>query len=202
MMGRELRVYAREKLFTPDRAMSGLPLARVRELPWISFGLFVLTYGVFGWLVGEMVPHWQVWLLAHRPWFPWDMNGAIATQISWLFGGGLVLVLMVVLTAPMQLMQLLFGSWLRSDVKALISVLAWAIAAVLIICWIEQFIRFFVLLAAGMLCNLDLQLRGCRKWQVFVILTGTSLGSFALGGYLFSQWQIEIASLWSRLSLV
>lgn len=165
--------------------------------PWISLGLFCLAYGVFGWLVGEMIPAWQAWLLGHQTWFFWPIDQAIAFKMAWGFGGGLVLLLIVVLVAPLRIMQLLFGTWLRSDAKAFTSVLAWAFAAVLIICWLEQFVRFFVLLSAGILCHLDLQIRGYRVWQVFLILSGMGLGSFALGGYLFSQFQIEIAQFWS-----
>lgn len=182
--------------------MSGLSLTRVFSFPWISFGLFCLTYGVFGWLVGATIPEWQAWILGHHAWFPWTVNEAIALVMSWGFGGGLVLLLMVVVTAPMRVIHLLFGSWLQSDIKALLSVLAWAFAAVLIICWLEQFVRCLILVSAGMLCNLDLQLKGYTKWQVLVILTSVGCLSFALGGYLFTQLQIEISHLPKPLNVI
>lgn len=168
--------------------MTGFFLAKLRTFPWISLTLFCLTYGVFGWIAGLMLPTWEAWILRHQAWFLWEINPAIATQMAWGFGAGLIILLMIILTAPLQLMRVLFGSWLRSDTRAFISVLGWAFTAVLIICWLDQFARIFVLMAAGMLCHLDLQLFGCRAWQVFVILTVLSLVSYACGGYLFVQW--------------
>lgn len=164
-------------------------------LPWLSLGLFCLAYGVFGWLVGSMVPTWESWILDHRAFFFWPINPAIASGMAWSLGGLAVLLLMLILVAPLHLMHLLFGSWLRSDANAFVSVLTWAFVAVLLISWLEEFIRFFVLLSAGMLCHLDLQLRGARLWQVFIILTGLGLGSFAVGGYCFLHWPGAIA-LW------
>lgn len=165
--------------------MSGFSFGAVREFPWVSCGLFTLTYGAFGWLVGKQVPDWQAWILAHAAWFPWDINGAIATQMGWGFGCFLVLLLMVMLHAPLRILKLLFGSWLRPDAKAIARVLAWAFVVVLIVCWLAQFVRLFVLLAAGILWHLDLQLRGYQTWQIFVILTAIGFLSFAFGGYLF-----------------
>ncbi|MBV5260135.1 hypothetical protein FLX56_17110 [Synechococcus moorigangaii CMS01] len=171
--------------------------AQNHGFPWLSLGLFCLVYGVFGWLVGEMIPVWQGWFLAHGRWFFWPIDEAIAWQMAWGLGGMLVLLLMVILVAPLRVLHLLFGTWLRSDAKAFFSVLAWACAAVLIISWLEQFVRFLILIAAGMLCNLDLQLQGFTKWQVFGLLSILGGGSFAAGGYLFSQFQVEIAQWWS-----
>lgn len=168
--------------------MSGFSLSAVREFPWVTGGLFILTYGVFGWLVGEQVLDWQAWILAHAAWFPWDIDGAIAIRMGWGFGFFLVLLLMVLLSAPLRIIQLLFGSWLRPDAKAIARVLAWALMVVLIACWLAQFTRLFVLLAAGILWHLDLQLRGYQAVQIFVILTTMSFLSFALGGYLFMQF--------------
>lgn len=168
--------------------MSGFSLAAVREFPWITCGLFALTYGVFGWLVGEQVLEWQVWILAHAAWFPWDINGAIAIQMGWGFGGFLVLLLMVILSAPLRILKLLFGSWLQADAKAIARVFAWALMAVLIACWLAQFTRLFVLLAAGILWHLDLQLRGYQTWQTFMMLSTIGLLSFGLGSYLFTHF--------------
>lgn len=166
---------------------------------WVSLGLFCLTYGVFGWLFGEFIPSIQQWILQHYNYlqvtigdnyviFPWRMTEAIAYQLSWGFGGFLVMLIMVVLAAPSRIIRLCFGSWLRSDIKAFMLVLAWAFAAVIIIRWLRAFSRFFVLLSAGMLFHFDLILKGFRDWQVFIVLSAVSLGSYILGGYLYVIW--------------
>jgi hypothetical protein len=167
--------------------MSGSFLTKIRAIPWISLGLFCLTYGVFGWIAAGVFPEWEAWMLEHVAQIPWHIafDQAIAERISWWFGAGLILSLMIVLTAPLRIVRILFGSWLRSDAKALLSVLGWALAAVVIVCWLNQFARFFVLVSAGMLCYLDLQLCGYRNWQVFLVLSFLSLMSYWIGTYLF-----------------
>lgn len=163
----------------------------MQDHPWVSLGLFCLAYGIFGWLVGETATDWQGWILSHQDWFVWEifageMNEAIALQMVYGFGAMLIILLMILLTAPFKVMHVLFGSWLRSDTKAVISVLFWALAAVLIMTWSHYFARIFVLISAGILCHLDLQLCGYRSWQVFIILSLLSLGSYGLGLYSFT----------------
>lgn len=170
---------------------SDFTLAKVRKFPWVSLSLFCLTYGVFGWIAGATFPVWRTWILEHAVWFPWTINSAIAARMSRSFGVFLVVSIMILLAAPLRMTRLLFGRWLRQDTKSLLSVLGWAFAAVVIVCWLDQFVRFFVLICAGILGHIDLQLFGCRLWQVFVILSILSLGSYALGVYLFSIWGTE-----------
>ncbi|MGB2926979.1 MAG: hypothetical protein WBB82_16890 [Limnothrix sp.] len=179
---------------------SGSPIANVGRSPWVSLGLFCLTYGVFGWIAGMMATTWQDWILTHDGWFFWEIDREIAAQMSWGFGLFLVLSLMILLAAPLKLIRLLFGSWLRSDTKAILSVLGWAFAAVVIICWFDQFARFFVLISAGILSHIDLQLCGLRTGQVFLILTVLSFISYATGNYLFMQQGQEVARLLMGLS--
>lgn len=181
--------------------MSGFSLATVRGLPWVSLGLFCLSYGTFGWLVGGMIPTWQHWILLHLTWTPWVISGAIATQLAWGFAGLLVVLLMLLLTAPLRIMRVLFGSWLQSDVQAFVSVLGWAFMAVIVACWLDKVSRFLVLLSAAILCHLDLQYRGYRTWQIFGILSGLGLGCLAIGGYLFTRWHVQVAWLCQQLHL-
>lgn len=170
---------------------SGFTLAKVRKFPWVSLSLFCLTYGVFGWIAAATFPAWQDWTLEHSAWFPWEINPAIAHQMSWGFGLFLVISIMILLAAPLKMINLLFGSWIRQDTKAFLSLLGWAFAAVVIVCWFAQFVRFFVLISAGILSHIDLQLCHCRLWQVFVILSILSIGSYAIGTYLFFLWGTE-----------
>ena len=156
---------------------------KIRDYPWVSLGLFCLTYGIFGLLIGDSAPEWQNWILNHQNWFAWDVDEAIALQMVYGFGALCIFLLMILFTAPLKIVQVLFGSWLRSDTKAVISVLFWALTAVLVMTWLHHFARAFVLISAGILCHLDLQLCGCRVWQVFVVLTILSLGSYAIGVY-------------------
>ncbi len=131
----------------------------VKKLPWASLLLLVFTYAVFGWLIS--VPDFS-WLI-------------------WLSGAVYVLLITTALTAPLSLIRNLYSGWLKSDTRALISVILGAFVAVIILCWLRVFIRILVLLAAGALVRLDLQTVGCRGWNAFTILTVASLTGFSLG---------------------
>ncbi len=61
------------------------------------------------------------------------------------------------------------------------SVILGAFVAVIIINWIEVFIRILVLISAGALVRLDLQTAGYSNGQAFGIIVSVSLSGFGLG---------------------
>jgi hypothetical protein len=131
----------------------------VKKLPWSSLLLLLFTYGVFGWLISGADISW--WL--------------------WLMGGTYILLIALALSAPFTLMKNFYSSWLKSDTRAFISVIVGAFLSVIIIRWIEVFLRIMVLISAGALVRLDLQTGGYSKWQSFGILTAVSLVGFVMG---------------------
>ncbi|MBE9126377.1 hypothetical protein IQ257_16290 [Coleofasciculus sp. LEGE 07092] len=137
----------------------------VKKLPWTSLLLLLFTNSVFGWLIAA-----SEWMSkTDRPW------------LFWLMGAGYVVLIALALTAPLTLLQTVYGSWIKSDTRAFMSVIIGAFLAVLILCWINVFIRILVLLSAGALARLDLQVAGYKEWQAFVILAVFSLTGFGLG---------------------
>lgn len=130
----------------------------IKKLPWASLLLLVFTYGLFGWLISATDP---IWL--------------------WLMGASYILLIALALAAPFTLMKTFYTSWLKSDARAFLSVIVGAFVAVLIVTWIEVFVRILVLLSAGALVRLDLQTAGYNEWQCFSILVIVSLTGFGLG---------------------
>ena len=137
----------------------------MKKLPWSSLLLLVFTNSVFGWLIASSKLNSD----ASKPW------------LLWVIGAFYILLIALALTAPLTLIQTLYGSWLKSDTRALISVIMGAFVAVLIISWINIFIRILVLVSAGALARLDLQVAGYRGWYAFGILVVFGLTGYSLG---------------------
>jgi hypothetical protein len=159
----------------------------IQKFPWLSFCLLLLAYGVFGWLVAQESVSWSEWIVGQGRAWGLAIDDEDARFIVDLLGVGLILSIAVALTAPVALVTIFFGVWLRSQLKAWVSVLVWAFAIVFIIRWINYFAGFLVLLCAALLCRLDLQGAGYNDWQTFLLLTLICLGGFAGGVLAFLQ---------------
>ena len=150
----------------------------VKKLPWASLFLLVFTYGVFGWLISaeeRKLEHTLVW--------PEGAHASLS-ELSWLLwamGAVYILLIALALTAPFTLIRNFYSSWLKSDTKAFASVIIGAFFSVIILRWIDVFIRILVLISASALVRLDLQTAGYSKWQAFGILLLISLTGFSLG---------------------
>lgn len=138
------------------------------KLPLTSLLLLLFTYGVFGWLVATDAQRNDLDTLSEL------------SSLLWL-DGVIISLLALSLAAPFQAIQNFYTSWMKSDTKAFFTVILGAFMAVVILRWIEVFLRIVVLLSAGALVRLDLQTAGYSKWQSFAILLVVSLMGFGLG---------------------
>jgi hypothetical protein len=158
-----------------------------KKFPWLSLLLVLLSYAVFGWFVAQASISWSEWIVEQGKEWGWLIEDESAYLIVELLGAGLILLIAIALAAPIALVTIFFGSWLKSETKAWISILGWAFAAVFIIRWITYFIRFLVLICAALLGRLELQSAGYNDWQTFVILALICLGGFSGGVLIFMQ---------------
>lgn len=133
----------------------------MRKNSWLSLTLLFLTYFCLGWKLSEFdVPPHLVWFLSV----------------------GVSLVLSVVLSFPLRDMKTLIMRWLSSDMGAFISIIVWSLIAVIIVTWLHLFTTCLVLISAGSLARLDIQLSGFKKWRSFGVLATVSLTGLGLGG--------------------
>lgn len=137
----------------------------MKKLPWHSLLLLLFTDSIFGWLIGAS----ELLLESDKDLF------------LWLLGAGYVMLIVLALTAPLTMIQTVYSSWLRSDTRALLSIIFSAFLAVILIHWIQLFIRILVLLSAGALARIDLQVAGYTPLQAFKILAVFSLTGYGLG---------------------
>lgn len=135
------------------------------SVPLIPLGILWMIYAMFGWLLGEATSEWLIWLLAVC----------------------FIVLMALVFTAPSSMVRNVFTNVLQSDSRAFLSVIVTAMAVVLMVNWLPQFVRLVVLLSAGALARLELQSAEYGEWQSFTIMVLMSLAGFAtgLGGYFY-----------------
>ena len=76
----------------------------------------------------------------------------------------------------------LIRGWFSSDMGAFFAIILGAFLAVVVFAWLHLFATCLLLISAGVLARLDIQISGWKNWRAFVILTTISLGGVALGG--------------------
>ena len=168
--------------------LASLKMSWLRKFPWLSLSLVLLSYSIFGWYVAQSSVWWSHWLVEQGKSWGWFLEQEAASGIIQLLGAALIGLISVALTTPVALITMFFGSGLKSDMRAFVSMLGWAFASVLIIRWFHYFAHFLVLLCSAILGRLDLQGAGYNQWQIFFILTGFCLGSFGLGVLAFTMY--------------
>ncbi len=133
----------------------------MRKNSWLSLTLLFLTYFCLGWKLSEFdVPPHLVWFLS--------------VAVS--------LLLSIVLSFPLRDTKTLIMRWLSTDLGAFISIIIYSFIAVIVVTWLHLFTTCLVLISAGSLARLDIQVSGFKKWRSFGILASVSLTGLGLGG--------------------
>ncbi|MEM8779603.1 MAG: hypothetical protein AAGF26_12175 [Cyanobacteria bacterium P01_G01_bin.49] len=156
-------------------------MARFLKFPFLYLSIVLITYGTFGWYVGSSASRWTHLLVAQGETWGWFFENETIFLLLHILAGCLVLLITASLMAPVALVTVLSGNAFKSDSRAMISVLLWSFAVVLMIRWIVYFSQFFLLICAAILGKLELQKQDYLQWQVIVYLTITCLGGFGLG---------------------
>ena len=133
----------------------------MKKKSWVSLTLLFVTYFTFGWKLSEFdVPPHQAWFLA------------LAS----------ILLLDIFLSFPMRKTKALIRGWFSSDIGAFLAIIVGAFVAVVVFAWLHLFATSLLLISAGVLARLDIQISGWKNWRAFVVLTTLSLGGVGLGG--------------------
>ena len=148
-----------------------------------SLLLLLLTYCVEGWLYGSWIANTielQAFLTQFTP----------LTRIGILYISAVVGIslLVIIFTSPVSLMTVGLNSWLKSDIRAFLSIFIGAFTFAIIVQRVDYFIRFMVLMAAVFLGKLDLQLVGIDRWISSIILVFLCWFGFTGGILAFYRW--------------
>ncbi len=131
----------------------------IREIPWASLTLALLTYCSLGWVI----------------------SSANITLIGWIGVAIATLILVGILTIPgikfTQYSNYLFKSNTRTFAIAIFT----AFSLFLMIAWFRLFLDTLVVMAATILVRIDFQTAGLRQIYAFSTLSFISLLGLAIG---------------------
>lgn len=134
----------------------------LRNLPWVSLILLLVTYITLGWLLSNFGDPMPVW---------------VAVVIG-------VFVLSTLLSSPWSHLRDDLTKMFKSDSRAFTVAIVGAFATVLIITWFHIFAHAMVIAAAATLFRLDAQTVGWSEKKIFWVLIIVSLAGLGLGGIL------------------
>lgn len=157
-----------------------------KNLFWISLALLVISYTLWGWIVSDANVSSVAWLEARLKFFGLYLS---ETNIAWtlkILAIVFILLIAFALVLPSQTIKFCFGNWLKADQNPWLSAIGWSFVFVFFIYWIDRFVRLSVLICAGILVRIELQIAGYNQWQSFIILAVTSLSGFVCGLFLFN----------------
>ncbi len=104
--------------------------------------------------------------------------------MTWFLAVAAIFVLAIALSFPLKSTKKWIMRWISTDAGAFISIISAAFLAVIVVTWMHLFVTGLVLISAGALARLDIQIFGHQRWRTFCVLAAVSLSGLGLGGYL------------------
>jgi hypothetical protein len=132
----------------------------MRKNSWLSLTLLFVTYFTFGWKLSAF---------------------NIPPHLTWILSIATLLLLTVVLSFPLKDTKILITRWFKTDTGGLISIVLAAFLVVIVATWLHLFATALLLISAGALARLDIQISGFKKWGAFGVLAAVSLTGLGLG---------------------
>ncbi|MGL5834762.1 MAG: hypothetical protein ACRC1Z_16225 [Waterburya sp.] len=151
-----------------------------------SLLLLLVTYSAEGWMYGS----WIYEFVAQENILTYFLAEE-SVGITILYSAAVLGITFVVLlfTSPVLLMTVGLNNWLKSDIRAFLSIFIGAFAFAIIVQQVDFFARFLVMISAVFLAKLDLQLAGCSRWLCSIILVLLCWLGFTGGILAFYEWK-------------
>lgn len=150
-----------------------------------SLLLLLLTYGAEGWMYGP----WIYKFINQENILTYFVEESVRVTILYSAAMLGIAFLVLLFTSPVLLMTVGLNNWLKSDIRAFLSVFIGAFAFAIVIQRVDFFARFLVLISAVFLGKLDLQLVGCSRWLCSLILVLLCWLGFTGGILAFYEWK-------------
>jgi hypothetical protein len=150
-----------------------------------SLLLLLLTYGAEGLMYGP----WVYKFINQESILTYFIEESVRVTI--LYGGAVlgITFLVILFTSPVLLLTVGLDNWLKSDVRAFLSIFIGAFAFAIVVQQLDFFARLLVLISAVFLAKLDLQLAGCGRWLCSLILVLLCWLGFTGGILAFYEWK-------------
>ena len=136
----------------------------LKLIPWVSLVLLMGTYSTLGWLL-------SAWLVSafQTPWVGWAI---------WMIVVVAVLLLAAAVASPWSKLRDGFALLVKSDTRAFLVAVIFALLSVVIITWLHIFVHILVVVAAGTLVKLETQTAKWSYSHIFWLLTIASIIGF------------------------
>lgn len=159
------------------------------RFPWLYLSLIFLAYAIFGWIVAKSINFWIADFREELAYWGLSISPLMAKIVIYSLISLVIFLIIVILTIPVKSLKFMFGSWLESGNKGFISIFFWCFIlvfiSVLVISFLDQFIRFIILFAASLLGRLELQELNYKNYQIMLVLVIISLIGFSTGYFGF-----------------
>ena len=159
----------------------------LRKIPWFSLLLVLLSYGVFGWYLGEYSHHIHSWVLERGETWGWSLEEEATKGFIQILQILIIVLISLALTSPIALITLFIGSGIKTNRKGLLTILAASVVIILAIRWFHYFANILVLFCALLLGRLELQDVGYNEGQITFWLSLFCCLGVGLGWY-FSMY--------------
>ncbi len=160
----------------------------VKTFPWLSLGVMLITYAVFGWHIATVSVIWShSWVVEAKGWGFSLEDDALMLAIH-LFAILIIVLTSLALTAPVTLMTFFVGSWMKSEMQSILAMIVWTFLLVLLLRWFNFFVQFLVLFSAAILGRLELRYIGYNRSQTVFMLSIIGLVGFGGGALSYFYW--------------
>ncbi|MBE9211589.1 hypothetical protein IQ247_02470 [Plectonema cf. radiosum LEGE 06105] len=134
-------------------------MSMIKRLPWLSLGLVLLTYSVFGWILSQEKLSILLWVL--------------------IIIGGLFLI--AALTTPWSKTTKYFRFLFNTKLKTFGLAVLGAFLFFLIFARFRIFLNILLMFSATLLVRLDLQIARFKQIQAFCFTSAFSIAGLMLG---------------------
>jgi hypothetical protein len=131
----------------------------IREIPWVSLTLALLTYCSLGWVISSVN----------------------ITLFGWIGVAIAILILVGILTIPGIKFAQYSNYLFKSNTRTFVITIFTAFSLFLMIAWFRLFLDTLVVMAATILVRIDFQTAGLRQIYAFITLSFISLLGLAIG---------------------
>jgi hypothetical protein len=155
----------------------------LKSIPFLSIVLVIVTYAVFGWRLAETSVPWSMMFHEHLKGLRVDIDQRIILVFIHIFTLFIITLTTLALTTPITLMTYVVGSWAKSELRSVVSMVFWCLVFVVSLRWFNYFTSFLLLLSAAILGRIELRYVGLGQRQSLLLLALICISAFVGGVY-------------------
>ena len=156
-------------------------MKRLIRVPLLSSVIILLTYGSFGWYLGNSVSDWSYWLGQKVNAYGLTMRNETFFLLIHLIAVLIILLIIIGLSIPDIILIIIFGNSFKSDSKAMITVFLWSLITVFLLRWIANVSIIFLLICSTVLAKLEMQKFNISRYQIIINLFIICFSGFGFG---------------------